>query len=97
PPGNLGAKARPAITERHGESVHPQIVADHLARVGLIIHHHDVQGGAHADGIAILNVVPDGPVVSASTVPPCKSTIRFTIDKPSPVEFPPPVGFADRR
>src|SRR5215831_6655109 len=96
-PRDLGAKAGPAVTERYRESMHPQVVADHVAGCRFVVHHHDMPGAVHVAGIAILNVVPEGPVVSATTVPPCKSTIRFTIDNPRPVEVSPPVGLADRR
>ena len=39
----------------------------------------------------------DSPALVADTLPPCMSMIRLTIDRPSPVELSPPVGFADSR
>ena len=49
-------------------------------------------------GNAIVNVVPlPAPWLWAVMWPPCNSTMRLTIDKPSPVELSPAVGLADRR
>ena len=38
-----------------------------------------------------------GPALSTVIWPPCRSTIRLTIDRPRPVELSPAVGLADKR
>ena len=49
-------------------------------------------------GNVILNVAPcPGPALSTVIRPPCRSTMRLTIERPSPVEVSPAVGLAESR
>src|SRR5882757_10028788 len=95
------AQAFAAVAQGHGEAVHFEIVADHLARRRLVIDDDDVLTLAHDVSVAgrtMVKVDPwPGPSLLAVTSPPCMSIIRLTMDKPSPVELSPAVGLADRR
>src|SRR5262249_31035690 len=88
-------EAGAAGAQADAEAVHGQIVPDHFARGLLVIHHDDVLRLGHVTGNTILNVAPfPGPALSTVICPPCRSTIRLTIERPRPVEVSPAVGFA---
>src|SRR2546430_2271228 len=81
--------------------MHLEIIADHFAGRRLVVDDDDVRVLGHDSSVAgnvTVNVDPcPGPALSAVTWPPCMSMMRLTIDKPSPVELSPAVGFADSR
>src|SRR6202030_1858182 len=95
------AQALAAVAERHGKAVHLEVIADHLAGRRLVVDNGDMLTLAHDISVAgnvTVNVEPcPGPALSAVTSPPCMSIMRLTIDKPSPVELSPAVGFAESR
>src|SRR5262249_39662745 len=96
------AQARAPVTQRHVEVMQAQVVTDHLARWRFVVDYDDMLGAGAHDAVAIcsrmMKVAPrPGPSLSALTLPPCSSTMRLTIDRPSPVELSPPVGLAVRR
>src|SRR6516225_2251673 len=92
------AQAGAAVAQADAEAVHAQIVPHHVARGLLVIHHDDVLRLGHVTGNTILNVAPfPGPALSTVICPPCRSTIRLTIERPRPVEVSPAVGFAESR
>src|SRR5437868_8123398 len=81
--------------------MHLEIIADHFAGRRLVVDDDDVRVLGHDSSVAgnvTVNVDPcPGPALSAMTWPPCMSMMRLTIDRPSPVELSPAVGFADSR
>src|SRR6266516_3539491 len=92
------AQTDTAIAQADVEAMHAQIVSDHFAGGLFVVHHDDVLRWGHVTGNVILNVAPfPGPALSTSIRPPCRSTIRLTIERPRPVEVSPAVGFAERR
>src|SRR5262245_18893200 len=92
------AQAGAAVAQAHVEPVHAKIVADHLARGLLVVDYHDVLSLGHVTGNVILKAAPcPGPALSTVTRPPCRSTMRLTIERPRPVEVSPAVGFAESR
>src|SRR5206468_12930511 len=92
------AQTGTAVAQADAEAVHAQIVPDHLARRLFVIHYDDVLRLSHVTGNIILNVAPfPGPALSTAIRPLCRSTIRLTIDRPSPVDVSPAVGFAESR
>src|SRR6185295_3250749 len=91
-----------AVALAHLEAVRGEILPHHFARGRLVVDDDDVRDLGHAAsrraGSATVKVVPRPPPgLSAVTCPPCNSTIRLTMESPSPVELSPAVGFADRR
>src|SRR5579883_2144875 len=98
---DCGAQGLAPVAQRHGEAVHLEIVADHLARRRLVIDNDDVLALAHDISVAgrvMVKVDPlPGPSLLAFTSPPCMSMIRFTIESPRPVELSPAVGLAESR
>src|SRR5712672_263070 len=95
------AQALAAVAQRHGEAVHLEVLADHLAGRRLVIDADDVLALGHVISVAgnvTVNVDPcPGPALLAVTWPPCMSMMRLTIDKPRPVELSPAVGLAESR
>src|SRR6202035_2487141 len=95
------AQALAAVAQRHGKTVHLEVVADHLARRRLVVDNDNMRALAHGVSVAgnmTVNVEPcPGPALSAVTWPPCMSIMRLTIDRPSPVELSPAVGLAESR
>src|SRR5204863_2935974 len=95
------AQALAAVAQRHVKAMHLEIIADHFAGRRLVVDDDDVRVLGHDSSVAgnvTVNVDPcPGPALSAVTWPPCMSMMRLTIDKPSPVELSPAVGFADSR
>src|SRR6266480_7398084 len=81
--------------------MHLEIIAEHLAGGRLVVDDDDVRVLGHDASVAgnvTVKVEPcPGPGLCAVTWPPCMSMMRLTIDKPSPVELSPAVGFADSR
>src|SRR4029453_19615343 len=78
--------------------MHAQIVSDHFAGGLFVVHYDDVLRWGHVIGNVILNIAPfPGPALSTSIRPPCRSTIRLTIERPRPVEVSPAVGLAESR
>src|SRR4029079_14470412 len=91
-------QAAAAVAKAHLETLHLQIFADHLARRRFVIDHDDVTARRHAAGNLIVKVVPGpAPLLSAMTEPPCRLTMRLTMERPRPVELSPAVGLADSR
>src|SRR6267154_1460649 len=95
------AQALAAVAQRHGEAVHLQIIADHLAGRRLVIDDDDVLALGHDISVAgkmTVKVDPcPGPELLAVTWPPCMSMMRLTMESPRPVELSPAVGLADSR
>src|SRR5258708_12502646 len=95
------AQALAAVAQRHGKAMHLHVIADHLAGRGLIIDNDDMLILGHDISVAgnvTVKVEPcPGPALLAVTWPPCMSMMRLTIDRPSPVELSPAVGFAESR
>src|SRR5258707_4732637 len=95
------AQAFAPVAQRHVETVHPEVVADHLAGRRLVVDDDDMRTLGHDVSVAgsvTVKVDPrPGPALSAATWPPCMSMIRLTIESPRPVELSPAVGFADSR
>src|SRR6185312_8966155 len=98
---DLLAQAFAAVAQRDAETVHLEVIADHLAGRRLVVDNDDVRALGHVVSVAgsvTVNVDPcPGPPLSAVTWPPCMSMIRLTIDSPRPVELSPAVGLADSR
>ena len=102
PARHCAPQAGGAVTGGRLEAVHTQIVGHHVARRCLVVDHDDVLALAHRDaattGRLMMKAAPrPGPALSTSMWPPCNSTMRLTIESPSPVELSPPVGLAERR
>ena len=95
----LVRRLAPPSQSADAEAVHAQIVADHLAGRQFVVDDDDVRLClAHVPGNVIMNVAPcPGPALSTVICPPCRSTIRLTIERPRPVDVSPAVGLADSR
>src|SRR5258705_10186592 len=95
------AQAFAAVAQRHVETVHLEVIADHLAGRRLVIDDDDMLALGHDISVAgnmTVKVDPfPAPGLSAVTWPPCMSIMRLTMESPRPVELSPPVGFADSR
>src|SRR3954469_11596430 len=95
------AQAFAAVAQRDAETVHLEVIADHLAGRRLVVDDDDVRALGHVVSVAgsvTVNVDPcPGPALSAVTWPPCMSIIRLTIESPRPVELSPAVGLAESR
>src|SRR5439155_4996475 len=96
-----GAQAFSAVAQRDAETVHLEVITDHLAGRRLVVDDDDVLALGHDVSVAgsvTVNVDPcPGPALSAVTWPPCMSIMRLTIERPRPVELSPAVGLAESR